>query len=151
MDGDGVVDFRELVVGLSTLRSEQPTRESLQTLFRLYDLDDSGDISRYEFGMMLNALAGPSENLENPLEPAQLAERFVDIFELIDANGDDAITFDEFVGAIEREPNLLHQLTSRTRHISDTGGNPASLVAAAAAAPLTLAATTAGQVAMEEG
>ena len=124
VDHDGVVDFRELVVGLAALRNTSPTPENLQRFFHLYDIDDSGDISRHEFALMMSALCDESV-LSKKVVGAEMmgaemmgAEMFADIFERIDANGDDMITFDEFRTALEREPDLFAKLTGRAKRLS---------------------------------
>jgi len=127
-DGDGVVDFRELVVGLTNLRQPVPTPENLQRFFRIYDIDDSGDISRYEFANMLNALSAQQSISGEPINEMMRAEMMADVFERIDANGDEKITFDEFRTALVRDPQLFHHLTGRaTRlNVSDASTVPVS-------------------------
>ena len=61
---DGKIDFRELVAGLSGIR-DQAGEERIQLCFKIYDMDDSGFISREELGSMLAAVSmGADESNE---------------------------------------------------------------------------------------
>ena len=53
-DGDGVIDFRELVCGLSVL-CKGSQEEKIEYAFKGYDLDNNGFISRHELYKMFKA------------------------------------------------------------------------------------------------
>eukprot|EP00126_Sphaerothecum_destruens_P002988 Sdes_comp16434_c0_seq1m5774 len=53
-DGDGIIDFRELVGGLSVL-CKGTQEEKIQYAFKGYDLDSNGFISRHELHKMFKA------------------------------------------------------------------------------------------------
>ena len=53
-DGDGIIDFNELVSGLSVL-CKGTLEEKIEYAFRGYDLDNTGFISREELHSMFKA------------------------------------------------------------------------------------------------
>ena len=77
---------------------------------------------------MLNALSAQQSISGEPINEMMRAEMMADVFERIDANGDEKITFDEFRTALVRDPQLFHHLTGRaTRlNVSDASTVPVS-------------------------
>lgn len=106
---DGTVDMREIIGGFSSLKYSQGD-DALRLCFQLYDTDRSGCISKEEVASMLRAL--PEDCLPMDItEPGKLDE----IFDLMDANSDGKVTFDEFKAAMQRDSSLQDVLLSSLR------------------------------------
>lgn len=123
-DGDQVVDYREMLAGISCLKKLDV--QTMQLLFNIYDegacmayvlccaregaashsgvrcpADNSGHISRTEFAKVL-AMARPDS-----VATVQGVEKAVHLFELIDTDHDDAISFVEFKRAVVKFPEMV--------------------------------------------
>lgn len=76
----------------------------------MYDTDRSGCISKEELASLLKAL--PEDYLPMDIaEPGKLDE----IFDLMDANSDGKVTFEEFKAAMKRDSSLQDVLLSSLR------------------------------------
>uniref|UniRef100_A0A3Q3JUN3 EF-hand domain-containing protein n=1 Tax=Monopterus albus TaxID=43700 RepID=A0A3Q3JUN3_MONAL len=80
-NGDGTIDFREYVIGVTILCRPANTQDVLQMAFQLFDIDEDGKITREEFTSLLRSALGVSD-----LNMAKL-------FKEIDADGSGFITF----------------------------------------------------------
>ncbi|GMN59238.1 hypothetical protein TIFTF001_028330 [Ficus carica] len=106
---DGTVDMREILCGFSSLKKSQGD-DALRLCFQMYDTDRSGCITKEEVASMLRAL--PEECLPADItEPGKLDE----IFDLMDANSDGKVTFDEFKAAMQRDSSLKDVVLSSLR------------------------------------
>ncbi|KAM7267128.1 hypothetical protein ACFE04_009294 [Oxalis oulophora] len=106
---DGTVDMREILCGFSNLRNSRGD-DALRLCFQMYDTDRSGCISKEEVASMLRAL--PHECLPPDItEPGKLDE----IFDLMDANSDGKVTFEEFKAAMQRDSSLQDVVLSSLR------------------------------------
>ncbi|CAN4108539.1 unnamed protein product [Withania somnifera] len=106
---DGTVDRREIIGGFSSLKYSQGD-DALRLCFQMYDTDRSGCISKEEVASMLRAL--PEDCLPIDItEPGKLDE----IFDLMDANSDGKVTFDEFKAAMQRDSSLQDVVLSSLR------------------------------------
>ncbi|KAF5446401.1 hypothetical protein F2P56_032032 [Juglans regia] len=106
---DGTVDMREILCGLSSLRNSQGD-DALRLCFQMYDTDRSGCITKEEVASMLRAL--PDDCLPGDItEPGKLDE----IFDLMDANSDGRVTFEEFKAAMQRDSSLQDVVLSSLR------------------------------------
>lgn len=106
---DGTVDMREILCGFSSLKNSKGD-DALRLCFQMYDTDGSGCISKEEVASMLRAL--PDECLPVDItEPGKLDE----IFDLMDANSDGKVTFDEFKAAMKRDSSLQDVVLSSLR------------------------------------
>ncbi|PHT74851.1 Calcium and calcium/calmodulin-dependent serine/threonine-protein kinase [Capsicum annuum] len=106
---DGTVDMREIIGGFSSLKYSQGD-DALRLCFQMYDTDRSGCISKEEVASMLRAL--PEDCLPMDItEPGKLDE----IFDLMDANSDGKVTFDEFKAAMQRDSSLQDVVLSSLR------------------------------------
>ncbi|KAF8403502.1 hypothetical protein HHK36_011606 [Tetracentron sinense] len=106
---DGTVDMREILCGFSSLRNSQGD-DALHLCFQMYDTDRSGCITKEEVASMLRAL--PEDCLPIDItEPGKLDE----IFDLMDANSDGKVTFDEFKAAMQRDSSLQDVVLSSLR------------------------------------
>ena len=93
-DKDGVVDFREFLVGLSTATTGS-NRDKLKSVFRLYDVDGDKEIDLQEMIQIMKAshvaLYCDAENIE---------EKAKEMFRTMDHNKDGKITEKEFIDTI---------------------------------------------------
>ncbi|XP_049351402.1 calcium and calcium/calmodulin-dependent serine/threonine-protein kinase-like [Solanum verrucosum] len=106
---DGTVDMREIIGGFSSLKYSQGD-DALRLCFQMYDTDRSGCISKEEVASMLRAL--PEDCLPMDItEPGKLDE----MFDLMDANSDGKVTFDEFKAAMQRDSSLQDVVLSSLR------------------------------------
>ncbi|KAL3814721.1 hypothetical protein ACJIZ3_015989 [Penstemon smallii] len=106
---DGTVDMREIIGGLSSLKYSQGD-DALRLCFQMYDKDRSGCISKEEVASMLRAL--PDDYLPMDItEPGKLDE----MFDLMDANSDGKVTFEEFKAAMKRDSSLQDVVLSSLR------------------------------------
>lgn len=94
------MDYKEFLVGLSCLRSEGEA--TMKFCFDVYDRDKSGFISRAELESVLFAFASDQESVEE-----LKAEKLAEVFDRLDTNKDDQISFEEFKAGIATEPILV--------------------------------------------
>nr|AFK37664.1 unknown [Lotus japonicus] len=106
---DGTIDMREILCGFSSLKNSKGD-DALRLCFQMYDTDRSGCITKEEVASMLCAL--PEECLPADItEPGKLDE----IFDLMDANSDGKVTFEEFKAAMQRDSSFQDMLLSSLR------------------------------------
>ncbi|KAL2230601.1 calcium and calcium/calmodulin-dependent serine/threonine-protein kinase [Sesamum indicum] len=106
---DGTVDMREIIGGFSSLKYSQGD-DALRLCFQMYDTDRSGCISKEELASLLRAL--PDDYIQIDItEPGKLDE----IFDLMDANSDGKVTFEEFKAAMQRDSSLQDVVLSSLR------------------------------------
>eukprot|EP00742_Colponemidia_sp_Colp-10_P003093 GILJ01003296.1.p1 GENE.GILJ01003296.1~~GILJ01003296.1.p1 ORF type:complete len:559 (+),score=84.08 GILJ01003296.1:41-1717(+) len=96
-DQSGLLDFREFVVGLSTISTKLTKEDSLQLAFQLFDRSGTGKVSMDDFRLIMNRVF-PSLS-ESELES---------IFNSADKNKDAHINFDEFVAMSKSRPEFLY-------------------------------------------
>jgi len=122
-DGNGEVDFRELMLGLSIM-TKGSQDERLEMCFRSYDLDNSGYLQKDELFFMLKNVyesvnnfskKNPSEH-KSPIHESintkqQTLVEFVDMcFKNLDSNNDQKLSFEEFKKILVIEPLLIQYI-----------------------------------------
>ncbi|KAK6625017.1 hypothetical protein RUM43_005308 [Polyplax serrata] len=88
---NGCLTFSELACGLACLVKGSPS-ERLGWIFRLYDIDNNGEISRAE----MLAVIGAIHDLVGPRD-GQSHKHANEVFRKLDLNSDGVITMDEFM------------------------------------------------------
>jgi Ca2+-binding EF-hand superfamily protein len=120
-DGSGAIDFREFVLGLSYLHSNR-LEDVVELTFRCLDLNGDGSITKAEMRECFQLqqritkfsnlkagggqIAGMDSMRGQFSEGARAAGEADVIFEKMDTNGDGSITKDEFLAALQSDPQL---------------------------------------------
>ncbi|XP_064639975.1 lysophosphatidylcholine acyltransferase 2-like isoform X2 [Lineus longissimus] len=99
-DGSGTIDFREYVIGLSLISMPANTDETLQLAFRLFDVHGDGYITLPE----LTSILHHSFNMEDI--------EILKLFNEVDANKDEKITYDEFKAYAVKKPEYARLFTT---------------------------------------
>ena len=105
---DGVIAKDEFIDGVRQLVFGD-ARHKLWFAFRLYDHNADGFIDQTEMLRMISISMAESEIVERASQPAEYLTHV--LFAAVDTNRDGLISFDEFVSALERRPELLKQMT----------------------------------------
>ncbi|XP_051661840.1 lysophosphatidylcholine acyltransferase 2 [Manacus candei] len=99
-NGDGTIDFREYVIGLSILCNPANTEETIQMAFKLFDMDDDGTITEKEFASIIQSALGLPE-----LDVSVL-------FKEIDADETGKLSYDEFKSFALKHPEYASLFTT---------------------------------------
>ncbi|XP_027745660.1 lysophosphatidylcholine acyltransferase 2 [Empidonax traillii] len=99
-NGDGSIDFREYVIGLSILCNPANTEETIQMAFKLFDMDDDGTITEKEFASIIQSALGVPE-----LDVSML-------FKEIDADETGKLSYDEFKNFAFKHPEYASLFTT---------------------------------------
>uniref|UniRef100_A0A8B9QFR5 Lysophosphatidylcholine acyltransferase 2 n=1 Tax=Apteryx owenii TaxID=8824 RepID=A0A8B9QFR5_APTOW len=99
-NGDGTIDFREYVIGLSILCNPANTEETIQMAFKLFDMDDDGTISEDECACIIQSALGVPE-----LDVSKL-------FKEIDADETGQLSYDEFKDFALKHPEYAKLFTT---------------------------------------
>jgi calcium-dependent protein kinase len=110
---NGVIDYSEFLVAASNKELLLST-ENLKLAFNMFDKDKNGTISRPE----LRAVFEANETKDDQL--------WRDIFEEVDADGDGAITFEEFRGAMD---SIISKVSSQDKYLVRRGTTDKNVVA----------------------
>ena len=96
-DGDGYVDFRELMLAMSISSTGDPTQK-LEWAFSMYDLDGDGYVTRREMFEMITSVQRMARNNKEAIETEHCTEQRVHrIFLQMDRNNDGKLSKEEFV------------------------------------------------------
>uniref|UniRef100_A0A8C3RE18 Lysophosphatidylcholine acyltransferase 2 n=1 Tax=Cyanoderma ruficeps TaxID=181631 RepID=A0A8C3RE18_9PASS len=99
-NGDGTIDFREYVIGLSILCNPANTEETIQMAFKLFDMDDDGTITEDEFASVIQSALGLPE-----LDVSVL-------FKEIDADETGKLSYEEFKNFALKHPEYATLFTT---------------------------------------
>ncbi|XP_077166217.1 lysophosphatidylcholine acyltransferase 2 [Paroedura picta] len=99
-NGDGTIDFREYVIGLSVLCDPANTEETIQMAFKLFDLDDDGVITENEFAAVIRSSLGLPD-----LDVSKL-------FKEIDEDKTNKLSYDEFKDFALKHPEYAKLFTT---------------------------------------
>jgi len=94
-DGNGEVDFREFIEGVSQFSVKGDKLQKLRFAFKIYDVDKDGLISNGELFTVLKMMVG------NNLKDSQLQQIVDKTIVYADKDGDGKINFDEFCDVVE--------------------------------------------------
>lgn len=93
-DGNGEVDFKEFIEGMSQFSVKGDKEAKLRFAFKIYDMDKDGFISNGELFQVLKMMVG------NNLKDAQLQQIVDKTVIHADLDGDGKINFEEFCGIV---------------------------------------------------
>ncbi|XP_056216488.1 lysophosphatidylcholine acyltransferase 2 isoform X3 [Falco biarmicus] len=99
-NGDGTIDFREYVIGLSILCNPANTEETIRMAFKLFDMDEDGTITEDEFASIIQSALGVPE-----LDVSML-------FKEIDADDTGKLSYDEFKNFALKHPEYAKLFTT---------------------------------------
>merc|ERR1711935_318955 len=94
-DGNGEVDFREFIEGVSQFSVKGDKQLKLKFAFKIYDVDKDGFISNGELFTVLKMMVG------NNLKDTQLQQIVDKTIVYADKDGDGKINFEEFCQVVE--------------------------------------------------
>ncbi|XP_069126416.1 neurocalcin-like [Argopecten irradians] len=101
-DNNGRVDMREFIIGL-LMSDAKDVNKKIEFAFEMYDIDKSGTISRDEVIQISQAYS----RMYNTDEGTMVADR---LFEYMDKNRDEEISFEEFSEAARSNSEILNLL-----------------------------------------
>ncbi|KAJ8300393.1 hypothetical protein KUTeg_021912 [Tegillarca granosa] len=108
---DGYIEFQEFLQALS-VTSRGSVQEKLKWAFKLYDLDNDGFITREELLDIVDAIYKMVGNMVKLPEEENTPEKRVNkIFDIMDKNKDDKLTFEEFLDGSKKDPTIIQALT----------------------------------------
>ncbi|XP_062997562.1 lysophosphatidylcholine acyltransferase 2 [Elgaria multicarinata webbii] len=99
-NGDGSIDFREYVIGLSVLCNPANTEQTIQMAFQLFDIDEDGFITEDEFALIIRSSLGLPD-----LDVSHL-------FKEIDADKSNKLTYEEFKDFALKHPEYAKIFTT---------------------------------------
>ncbi|XP_028407374.1 neurocalcin homolog [Dendronephthya gigantea] len=107
-NGDGILDFRELIVSMSVMKRGNMD-DRLKWAFNMYDIDGNGYITRDELLDILTAIEKLSGSENDEHCAADMAN---DIFERVDKNADGKLSLEEFLEGAKVDNDLASMLHS---------------------------------------
>ncbi|KAG0720284.1 Calcineurin subunit B type 1 [Chionoecetes opilio] len=93
-DGNGEVDFKEFIQGMSQFSVKGDKESKMRFAFRIYDMDNDGYISNGELFQVLKMMVG------NNLKDTQLQQIVDKTVLFADKDEDGKISFDEFCSVV---------------------------------------------------
>ncbi|XP_036399944.1 lysophosphatidylcholine acyltransferase 2 [Megalops cyprinoides] len=99
-NGDGTIDFREYVIGVTVLCRPANTEETIRMAFQLFDTDDDQHITQEEFSSLLRSSLGVAD-----LDVSKL-------FNEIDTDRSGHITYEEFQAFAQSHPEYAKLFTT---------------------------------------
>ena len=105
-DGNGWVDFKELLVAIA-ITTGTKARQKLDWVFKMYDINNDGVIKLEELTKIISAL---HEMLGDGVSAQESAKRAKEAFDRMDTKNEGKVTFDEFVRICDVDQQLAHLL-----------------------------------------
>ena len=107
-NANGSIEFREFMIVLTVLSKGTP-RENLEQIYRIFDINDDGEISKKEIYRVVKDLFGLMGKEDNPTNATDkcLAEL---AFKEMDKDGDSKVTKAEFITACESHEKISSML-----------------------------------------
>jgi serine/threonine-protein phosphatase 2B regulatory subunit len=99
------IDFTEFVLGVYAMSPRASIEEKAQFCFNFYDFDGNGSIDRQEISQILHLSLSESQSIT--LTEEQIQKIIDRTYERVDRNGDGGISFEEFLAASRRNPQIL--------------------------------------------
>lgn len=125
-DGNGVVDYKEFLMALTSFRGGTST-DGVRLCFDIFDSDGSGEISLQELKAVMASVMSDadeeamslinqessahlmeSENIRPPMKVRE--ENLEALFQAIDTNGDGMVNFEEFQAWVGSDVTTLHSI-----------------------------------------
>lgn len=107
-DNNGYLDFKEFMLAVDLVAARTPD-EKLLWAFKLYDVDNSGQIDQAEMKNVMRAVYDMLGALDRrPKDDPD--ERAMRIFKDIDVNNDGQLTQSEFLKGCQRDDKLMKDL-----------------------------------------
>lgn len=103
-DGDGNIDFREFIDGLSIFSNNASIKDKLKFIFKIYDIDRDGFISNGELFLVLKMMVGKN------LEDEQLQQIVDKTIMENDDDEDGMLNLEEFTNLVDHS-ELLETFT----------------------------------------
>jgi Ca2+-binding EF-hand superfamily protein len=103
-DSSGMITVDEAMSAFELMAERADLESRVQFCFRLYDADNNGGINRKEFAKIIALGLTDLGTKETPV--ATLKKRVDAAFEKIDMNGDQRISYPEFLRAAEEDPTI---------------------------------------------
>lgn len=102
-DGNGEVDFKEFIEGVSQFSVKGDKDSKLKFAFKIYDMDKDGFISNGELFQVLKMMVG------NNLKDTQLQQIVDKTIIYADQDGDGKISYDEFCALVDSSGLDVHK------------------------------------------
>jgi len=104
---DGKIDFREFMTGIS-MSMRGTFEEKMQWVFKLYDANDNGLISKDEMMAIVKAI----HTMCSGSTAEETAQQQVDsVYNKADVNEDGQLSFDEFLALAKKDSTIANVLT----------------------------------------
>lgn len=100
------IDFKEFVNSLSAMCPKATIDEKAKFIFKVYDSNGDGDITKAELREILEFSL--SENKSVHLSPQQIDQAVDGTFKQYDRDQSGGITIDEFIKAANKNPSILN-------------------------------------------
>lgn len=111
---NGNISFSEYVLGISKICERSTIEERSDFVFDVYDLDNSGEITRKELTHLMTTSFSQGAI---KLPPKEVARVVASIVNDIDKNGDGSITRDEFRREAIKNPSLTNCVKVHVEHL----------------------------------
>ncbi|KAK3090369.1 hypothetical protein FSP39_011270 [Pinctada imbricata] len=108
-DGDGKVDFREFLVGLSVTASSN-LEKKLRWAFKMYDIDGNGRISKDEILSLMTAVYKMTPQIKKPSDVSTPEKMTKKLFKKLDTDKNGELSWEEFYEGARRDQLVVAML-----------------------------------------